>query len=147
VSLADQSVAALLRSPFHRVLSGSTDLIRYRGRRSGQVITTPTQYARDGANVVILVAASDRKRWWRNFRPDEQPLEMLLEGRWVPMSARAVVGADEPEVATRLLDLYIARFPRAIRALGAGSPQEQVQSAVLVWCRPSAAEPAGAGPS
>ena len=51
-------VAAVLRSPLHRLLSGSTDLIRYRARQSGKEVTTPTQYARRGDEVVILVGES-----------------------------------------------------------------------------------------
>lgn len=48
-------VSGVLRSPAHRLLSGSIVLIRYTGRRSGRTITTPTQYVRSGDDVVILV--------------------------------------------------------------------------------------------
>jgi hypothetical protein len=70
MSIGNACVSALLRSPFHRLLSGSTDLIRYRGCRTGREITTPTQYAERGSDVVILVARPDTKTWWKNFRTE-----------------------------------------------------------------------------
>jgi hypothetical protein len=125
----------LLRSPLHRVLSGSTDVIRYTGRHSGRMITTPTQYARHGDGIVILVGKSEEKSWWRNFHDEERRIDVLLEGGWVTMSARAIVGAEEPEAAAPLLDAYLARFPRARRLLGDGAREEKVRRAVLVSCR------------
>ena len=128
-------VAAVLRSPMHRVLSGSTDLVRYRTRTSGKEIVTPTQYAERGDEVVILVGDAEGKSWWRNFRTDGN-IDLLIRGRWVPMVARAVAGADEPDTAGPLLDTYLARFPRAVRSLGGDTAAERVQRAVVVWCRP-----------
>ena len=128
-------VAAVLRSPLHRLLSGSTDLIRYRARQSGKEVTTPTQYARRGEEVVILVARAESKRWWRSFRTDHD-LDVLVRGSWVPMTGRAVVGADEPDTAGPLLDVYLARFPRAQRAVGGATQEERIRRAVVVWCRP-----------
>jgi len=119
-----------------RVLSGSTDVIRYTGRRSGRRVTTPTQYARYGDGIVILVGRPDTKKWWRNFRGSARGIELLLDGRWVSMTARAIVGADEPEAARPLLDAYLTRVPRAIGSLGDGTADQQVRRAVLVHCRP-----------
>lgn len=137
MKVANRVVSAVLRSPAHRVLSGAVDVIRYTGRRSGRRFSTPTQYARRGDEVIILVGHPEAKRWWRNFR-DDRDIDVLLERRWVPMRARAVIGADEPEVATPLLDAYLERFPKAARTLngdgdGAG---DRVRHAVLVRCRP-----------
>ena len=128
-------VAAVLRSPVHRLLSGSTDLVRYRGRRSGREITTPTQYASIGDDVVILVGHPERKTWWHNF-DTERDLDLLIRGEWIAMAGRTVSGAKEPEVAAPLLDAYLDRFPRAAASLGEGSRDEQVRRAVLVHCRP-----------
>jgi deazaflavin-dependent oxidoreductase (nitroreductase family) len=128
VTLQDAVVAAVLRSPLHRALSGSTDLVRYTGRRTGRVVQTPTQYARDGQDVVILVRHPERKTWWRNFR-DEREVDLLLARHWTPMTARAVIGADDPALAQRLLETYRRRFPHGASGLRA-------QDAVLVRCRP-----------
>ena len=135
MGVTNSVVAAVLRSPLHGLLSGSTDLIRYRARQSGKEITTPTQYARRGDQVVILVGSSEGKTWWRSFRADHD-LDVLLRRSWVPMTGRAVVGADEPDTVGPLLDVYLARFPRAARSLGAASPEDRIRRAVVVWCRP-----------
>ena len=126
-------VSALLRSPFHRLLSGSTDLIRYRGRLTGREITMPTQYAERGDDVVILVGRPDTKTWWQNFRT-ERDLDLLIRGRWSPMTARAVVGADEAAEIGPLLDAYLTRLPHA--RLGEGTPGDRARRAVVVRCRP-----------
>lgn len=128
-------VSAVLRSPLHRLLSGSTDLITYTGRRSGRSFTTPTQYAQRGADVVILVGRPEAKTWWRNFK-SERDLNVLVRGRWLPMTGRAVAGADEPETIAPLLDAYLDRFPRAARALGDEANGLRAQRAVILWCRP-----------
>ncbi len=59
-------IIALLRSPAHRLLSGSTVLMTIRGRRSGTRYTVPVNYVRDGDDLVI-VSRRDRT-WWRNLR-------------------------------------------------------------------------------
>jgi len=38
----------VLRSPLHGMLSGSTMIITYTGRKSGQTFSTPVNYVRDG---------------------------------------------------------------------------------------------------
>lgn len=134
VPVSNRIVAGVLQSPFHRLLSGSICLVRYRGRRSGREITTPTQYARFEDEVIILVGRAEEKTWWRNFR-DERDLELLLRRRWQPMTGLAVVGADRPEAAAPLLDAYLDRFPKAARSLG-DARADRVGGSVLVRCRP-----------
>jgi deazaflavin-dependent oxidoreductase (nitroreductase family) len=135
VAVGNRIVGAVLRSPAHRLLSGTTDLVRYTGRRSGRTIETPTQYVAVGDGLVIVVAHPATKTWWRNFVVDG-PIEVLVAGTWRPMTARVVRGADDPASAGRLLDAYLARFPRAGRALAGATREEQVEAAVLVWCTP-----------
>jgi deazaflavin-dependent oxidoreductase (nitroreductase family) len=132
---AKNVVSSLLRFPLHRVLSGSTDLIRYTGRRSGREIVTPTQYARRGDDVIILVGRPETKTWWRNFTTDGD-IDVLVRRQWMPMTARAVIGADEPESITPLLEAYLERFPRAARALDEEPNGSRARGAVIVWCRP-----------
>ena len=135
MSFANACVATVLRSPFHRVMSGSTDLIRFRGRRTGREITMPTQYAECGSDVVILVGRADTKTWWHNFGT-ERDLDILIRGRWSSMTAIAVVGADDPAAIGPLLDAYLARFPRAQRTLGEGTTGDRARRAVVVRCHP-----------
>jgi deazaflavin-dependent oxidoreductase (nitroreductase family) len=128
-------VSGVLRSPFHRLLSGSVDVVRYTGRRSGRPFSTPTQYVRRGEEVIILVGRPEAKTWWRNFVTDRE-MDVLVRGRWLPMTARAVVGAEEPDLIAPLLDAYLQRFPKADRVLGGDSVQARASRAVIVWCRP-----------
>ena len=134
-TLANTLVSYLLRSPLHRMLSGSTCLIRYNGSRTGRQITTPTQYAQHGDQLIILVGRHDDKTWWRNFSVDRD-IEVLLQRKWTRMTARAVLAADEPDVVTPLLEAYLRRFPKASARLRADADSSRARSVVLVWCRP-----------
>ena len=128
MKLANVIVGAVLRSPLHRLMSGSTDVVRYRGQRSGAAFSMPTQYARHGDEVIILVGRPQTKTWWRNFR-HERDVDILVRGRWLAMTGRVVTASDEPETIAPLLDAYVARFPKVARTIDRGQ-------AVLVWCRP-----------
>lgn len=136
MSFGNRVVCTLLASPAHRLMSGSTDVIRYRGRRSGTTFTTPTQYATLDDGLVILVGRPDTKTWWRNFRGDGD-LDVLVAGDWRPMVGRAVVATEEPETVAPLLDAYVRRFPKAARLIdrttGTAGQDGRV---VVVWCRP-----------
>ena len=135
MAIGNVIVSAVLRSPIHRVLSGSIDLIRYAGRRSGRVITIPTQYACRGDDVIVVVGRPASKVWWRNFT-EERDADVLVRGEWRTMRGQAVLGATEPEAVASLLDAYLERFPRAARSLSGATPEERVRDAVVVWYRP-----------
>lgn len=139
--LANRAVAAVLASPVHRLLSSRVCLVRYRGRRSGRPFATPTQYVRHDDGIVILVARPHDKTWWRNFSGTGHRLDVLLERRWRPMNGRVVTGAAEPELARRLLDAYLARFPQAGRTLPGATVDDEARQVVAVSCRPSADTP------
>ena len=129
MAAGNRIVEGILQSPAHQLLSGSTALVRYRGRRSDRVVTTPVQWAGDAAELVVLVAHPDRKRWWRNF-VDGHEVEVLVRRRWLPMHGLVVDPASDPTEAERLLATYLGRFPKASK-VAAG--------AVLVRCHPAAA--------
>jgi hypothetical protein len=127
---ANAFVSGALRSPLHRVLSSALILIRYRGRRTGREFTSPTQYVEHGNIVIILVVRPDTKTWWRNFH-EVHPIDILLRGSWRPMTARAVIGADQPQAVAPLLDAYLERFPKAAKALGADRDTRARQAVVV----------------
>ena len=126
MSFANTVVAAVLRSPLHGMLSGSTDLVRYTGRRTGAPHVTPTQYARRGDDLVILVARPESKSWWRNFTA-ERDLDVLVRRRWLPMTGRAVRRSEEPDTVAPLLEAYLRRFPKVASSVGSDP--------LVVWCR------------
>jgi hypothetical protein len=134
---ANAVVDAVLKSPLHRVMSGKLLLIRYRGQRSGTEYTLPVQYADTHHGVVVMVGKPDTKTWWRNFTTMGQ-VQVLLAGEWVPVTAHALIGSEEPEAVTPLLRSYAARFPKVVKSLEGDTLEERVASAVVVWLRPAA---------
>jgi hypothetical protein len=55
----------ILRSRFHKMLSGSIVLLTLTGRKSRRTINVPVNYIRDGKTLWVV---SDRERiWWRNL--------------------------------------------------------------------------------
>lgn len=107
----------VLPSPAHHLVPRSVVLVRYRGRVSGRTVTLPVQVASYGRELLVLVAHPDRKRWWRNFRGGEQPVEVCLDGRWRTGAAESWSTREQPE----LLGRYVAKHPRADKHLANGS--------------------------
>lgn len=128
-------MAGLLQSPLHKVLSKSTDLVRYKGRRSGREFITPTQYVKRGEDVIILVGRPEAKTWWRNFTT-EHGVDVLVARQWLPMTALAIVGSESPDAVKPLLDAYLERFPKAARMLGVDGQNSEAPQVVVVLCRP-----------
>jgi len=70
--LANRCVIGLLRSPLHRLASGSLLLITYRGRRSGRQFTIPVMYAERDGVLTIFVGNAEQKVWaWLTATEDE----------------------------------------------------------------------------
>ncbi|MCW2683980.1 MAG: hypothetical protein JWP33_1893 [Blastococcus sp.] len=108
--IVNPAVRALLRSPAHRVLSGSVLLLAYTGRRSGVHRVLPTMYAVLGNRFVVVAGQPDAKTWWRNFVGAVRPVTVTVAGRQHRCHARLL----EPGTAEHLLavDAYRGRYPR-----------------------------------
>ena len=133
---ANGFVESVLKSPLHRLMSGKLVLLRYVGERTGAEFTLPVQYADTQHGIVVLVGKSDTKTWWRNFTSMGQ-VQALLAGSWVPMTAHALIGSEDPEAVTPLLRAYAARFPKVVKSLEGDNLEQRVDRAVLVWLRPA----------
>jgi hypothetical protein len=136
MAFSNSLVEKILTSPAHRILSGSTILIRYQGRRTGTEYTTPVQYADAHVGLVVLVGKPETKTWWRNFT-DMGQLKVLRAGTWIPMTAHALRGVDDPDAVEPLLRSYAIRFPKVVKSLDGDNLDERVRSAVVVWLRPA----------
>ena len=121
--LGNLFVSGLLRSPLHRVLSGSLLLISYRGRRTGHRFTIPVIYAERDGTLTIFVGHPERKKWWRNLR---QGAEVEVRLRGDRLSGKAAVVDDAGAAST-----YLERYPRAQTALEAGETPIFVRVAAL----------------
>jgi deazaflavin-dependent oxidoreductase (nitroreductase family) len=104
-------VISLLRSPLHRLASGSLLLVTYRGRASRRSVTIPVMYVEREGTLTIFVGHSERKRWWRNLRTGAE-VEVRLRGH--RLSGHAEVVDDRAAVET-----YLGRYPRARTAIEA----------------------------
>jgi deazaflavin-dependent oxidoreductase (nitroreductase family) len=103
-------VRLLLRSPAHRVLSGSVLLLGYTGRRSGAHRELPVMYAGLDDRFVLVAGQPDTKTWWRNFTGEDAPVTVTVAGRRTTCRARRL----EPRTVDhqRAFDAYRARYPR-----------------------------------
>ena len=94
---------AVLRSPFHGLLSGMLMLLSYTGRKSGKTYTIPIGYFVWGEGELMAFSTA---RWWTNLRGGT-PVTLLVKGQQlnaVPTvihEREAVIGTVE-EFITRL---------------------------------------------
>jgi len=135
MGFANTIVEKIVESPVHPMLSGSTVLIRYTGTRTGNQYTLPVRYADAQHGLVVMVGEAETKSWWRNF-VDMGQVQVLLKGKWVPMTAHTLRGAEEPDAVTPLLRSYAIRFPKVARSLDGDTIEDRVRDAVVVWLRP-----------
>lgn len=105
-------ISALLRSPFHRLLSDGMMLITVTGRKTGKQYTTPVGYFTDGD--ALWVMTNRDRTWWRNVRNGGE-VSLLLQGKEVHGFAEAEL--DEKLVVSRVTE-YLRHEPRAARPLG-----------------------------
>src|SRR3954470_19434938 len=108
--LGNVFVRALLRSPLHRLASGSLLLFTYPGRRTGARHAIPVQYVRDGGQILVFAARPERKRWWRNFDDEPRAVRVRERGRWLEGTAQVV---RDPERVAAARRVYLERFPKA----------------------------------
>jgi deazaflavin-dependent oxidoreductase (nitroreductase family) len=96
--------ALLLRSPLHGLMSGSTLLITFTGRKSGKRYTTPITYLREGDTFLRTTDSP----WWKNLCGGA-PVTLRVKGREYKGIGEAVT--HEEEVA-RVLEMMAREFPR-----------------------------------
>jgi hypothetical protein len=63
----NRMVLAVLRSPAHRLLSGSVCELTYRAPSDGREVHLPVQYTTAGPDLIVLAGGAPGKRWWRAF--------------------------------------------------------------------------------
>ena len=106
---------ALLRSPWHGLLSQKVLLLTYTGKKSGRVFTLPVEYVADGEVIYILVGSPDQKTWWRNLRGGAQ-VKLLV--RRQPFTAHAEIVSGNTDGVIHGLQANFNRFPASARAQG-----------------------------
>lgn len=109
-------VAWLLRSPLHGVMSGSTLLLTYMGRKSGKTFTFPVSYRREG-QTLWLITRND-KPWIKNIPLAGLPVKAQVQGQEWPARAE-IVPLTQAEAVERMLFVYKG-MPRAMAERQAG---------------------------
>jgi hypothetical protein len=117
--LTNRVVAAILRSRWHRMFSGSLALLTVT-HRTGRPMTFPVMYAADGATVVVYVGNASRKTWWRSIGRGGDPVRIRLAGRELTGMATVHAGRRDPTGTAAILQAWLRRFPGAASRLGAG---------------------------
>jgi hypothetical protein len=105
-------VVALLRSRFHRVLSGALLEIRYRGRTSGRWYSLPAQYAIDPehpGSVVVYPGHPERKIWWHTFL-EGTPAIVVVRRKEHDASGSVVLPGTADRASA--VEAYRERFPK-----------------------------------
>jgi deazaflavin-dependent oxidoreductase (nitroreductase family) len=102
---------AILRGPAHRLMSDSTLLMTFTGRKSGRSYTLPVVYYQDGDQFVLTTDS----RWWHNLTGGAD-VTVRLRGHDEP--ARAVADPATRDVETVLREM-VRRYPRRYSRLAA----------------------------
>ncbi len=124
-------VTAILRSPLHGLTGNSVMLLTYRGRRSGDVFTTPISYVRDGGD--LLAVASRDHTWWKNLRGGAR-VRVRLRGHELEGTGRALEGEAGEEGLLRVLRAVPAyRKHWGVELDGDGRPTDPADIARIAW--------------
>ncbi len=103
-------VRFILRSSLHGMLSKSTMLIAYTGKKTGKEITVPVSYLEDGQTVFVIPGNPESKVWWRNIQT-ETPVRLTLRGNVINARASLLTPEKDLDVMTHALDLFFQKMP------------------------------------
>lgn len=101
-TIANPINIAVLRSPLHGLMSKSTMLITFRGRKTGKTYTLPVEYHR--ADKSITIYSWKNRSWWKNLRGGV-PVTVRVRGRDRSGTAD-IVPASEAEIVAGLQAAY-----------------------------------------
>lgn len=98
--IVNPTIAAILRSPLHRLMSNALMLLSFQGRKSGKRYTIPVGYLRQGQRLYIFSHAG----WWKNL-PGQQ-VTVRLCGRELRGTVRRL---EEPSEIAAMVHLAQAQ--------------------------------------
>jgi len=74
-------IEPMLQSRLHCLVSSQLMLVKFTGRKTGKAYLTPMAYHDFGDIIIIALAETASRQWWRNYR-EVWPMEILIKGRW-----------------------------------------------------------------
>ncbi len=99
-AVVNPTMAAIIRSPVHRLLSNALMLLSFQGRKSGKRYTIPVGYMQKGTSLYIFSHAG----WWKNL-PGQQ-VTVRLRGKDERGTVRRL---EDPNEIAELVKLSIAQ--------------------------------------
>ncbi len=88
-------ITRVLSSHLHWPVSTQIMLVKFTGKKSGRVFTTPMAYHQFDDVILIALAETKGRNWWRNYR-EVAPMDLLIKGKWVSGFA-SVLTPENPE--------------------------------------------------
>ena len=88
------AIKPLMASPFRGVLSSYVVLMKFTGRKSGQVFITPVGYNKFDNSFLIALSDTKNRKWWLNYR-EPWPMELQYKGSWVRGTAVVLPAGSE----------------------------------------------------
>ncbi len=110
-NFVNPTMSALLRSRWHRMMSGNILLLTFTGRKTGARFTTPLSYSRQGDRVSCFTDA----RWSNNLRGGA-PVRVRMAGVEYDGVGEQIVG--EVERIAQALTAFLRRVPRDAKFYG-----------------------------
>lgn len=104
----------LVGSPFHKLISDSFVVLKYKGRRSGKLYAVPVNYVivnGSGGRRRLWITSKQERVWWRNFIGGHEAT-LMLQGKAV--NTELFAQAELEEVAAGLMS-YLGSNSRAAR--------------------------------
>lgn len=106
-ALVNPVVKAVLRSPFHGLLSRNTMILEFKGRKTGRTYSTPVSYHAVGGRIRCFTNKSSR--WWRNL-VDAPTVALRLRGE--DRVGAPTVSADASPSVAEAFSAFLAAVPR-----------------------------------
>ena len=119
----------VLRSPMHGMVSKTTLLITFTGRKSGKTYTTPVSYSQSADQISVFTHAT----WWKNL-VGGAPVALRIRGRELQGLAEPV--AEDKQAIAAGLTAHLRKVPFDAKFYGVtfnenGNPRaEEVEKAV-----------------
>ena len=128
--IVTRGMKLVLRSPMHGMVSKTTLLITFTGRKSGKTYTTPVSYSQSADQIYVFTHAT----WWKNL-VGGAPVTLRIRGREFQGLAEPV--AEDKQTIADGLAAHLQKVPFDARFYGVtfdehGNPRaEEVQKAAL----------------
>jgi deazaflavin-dependent oxidoreductase (nitroreductase family) len=109
MKFGNKIVKAILESPFHKLMSDSTLVIEYKGRKSGKRLSTPVNYTLE--NGTVRITSQKDRVWWRNLK-DNPEVKLRLRGKQLRGNAAVF---ENPLDAANHFAAFLKAAPRMAR--------------------------------